>query len=193
MVKDSAEEDGLDYSAPSSGLRPLLQLQTPVLRCACALAIVCLASLLRWPEGAHGVELQASQPRRSRAAGWLDNLGQIYKSVGKLFGGSSKKSKNKKTENATNLSPPNASNLSLSNATNLSPPNASNLSLSNATNLSPPNATNLSQSKASILFLSNASILSPPNATNPPPQATAKCQARNAMEPLPPTPFRGPR
>ncbi|XP_032135095.1 uncharacterized protein LOC116552502 [Sapajus apella] len=80
-------------------------LQTPALRCACALSIAGLLSLLLPPEGVLGEELPMPQPR---AASWL-NLDSIKKYVGKLFNKSPKKSKNhKKTANATTTSLPKA-------------------------------------------------------------------------------------
>ncbi|KAL0597138.1 hypothetical protein AAY473_032486 [Plecturocebus cupreus] len=95
--------------APASRdrLRPCLPrpLQTLALRCACALSMAGLLSLLLPPEGVLGEELPMPQPR---AASWL-NLDSIKKYVGKLFSNSPKKSKNhKKTANATSTSLPKA-------------------------------------------------------------------------------------
>lgn len=63
-------------------LRPL---QTPALRCACALALIYLAVLLQRPEGALGEELQPRRPQESRAAYWLSTFGQFNKYLEKLF------------------------------------------------------------------------------------------------------------
>ncbi|XP_014439266.1 uncharacterized protein LOC106733748 [Tupaia chinensis] len=95
---------------------------TPALRCACALALVCFASLLLRPESAFGEELQRQQLPKPRAANWLANLGHINKYIEKLF--NPKKSKIQKTSNATKLPPLNTKNPLPPNATKPQPVNA---------------------------------------------------------------------
>ncbi|XP_008572616.1 PREDICTED: uncharacterized protein LOC103591854 [Galeopterus variegatus] len=90
----------------------------PAPRCACALALACLVSLLLWPEGALGEELQVQQSSRPRVANWLATFeSQINKYAKKLFHTRLRKSKDqKKTANATKPPP--------GNTTKPSPPTA---------------------------------------------------------------------
>nr|XP_051681677.1 uncharacterized protein LOC103351577 isoform X2 [Oryctolagus cuniculus] len=82
---------------------------TPAPRCACALALLCLLSLLLLPERTAGdVLLLAVDTPRPRVARWL-NLGPLNKYVEKIFSGSSKKYKTpKKTADTTKFPPTNA-------------------------------------------------------------------------------------
>ncbi|XDA80962.1 hypothetical protein R6Z07M_010905 [Ovis aries] len=93
------------------------------LRCACALALVCLV-VLRRPDGAVGEELQGQQHWMSRTARWLSNLGQFNKFIEKLFN-SSMKSKN--TKNSSDANPRNSTKPLSANATKPLPTNATKL------------------------------------------------------------------
>lgn len=59
-------------------------LQPTALRCACALALVCIVVLLG-PDGAVGEELQGQQHLMPRVARWLSSLSQFNKYMEKLF------------------------------------------------------------------------------------------------------------
>ncbi|XP_013374588.1 PREDICTED: WAS/WASL-interacting protein family member 3 [Chinchilla lanigera] len=76
------------------------------LRCACALALGCLASLLLRPEGARGAELQVPGAPEPRVAGWFSKLGPLGKYMEKIFGSSAKKPTNQKPEPAANATSP---------------------------------------------------------------------------------------
>nr|KAF6296044.1 hypothetical protein mMyoMyo1_009174 [Myotis myotis] len=120
--------------------------ETPALRCACALALLCLAVLLQPPEGALGEEPQPQPqpqpPRGPRAAYWLSTFGQVGKYIEKLFN-SSVKSKDvkhpKKDDNSTKAPPVNARKPPPANATSLPPANPANPR--NPTNPAPRGAT----------------------------------------------------
>ncbi|XP_004407363.1 PREDICTED: uncharacterized protein LOC101383403 [Odobenus rosmarus divergens] len=74
----------------------------PALRCACALALVCLVPQLLWPRGALGEELQLQEPPEPRAADWMSNFAHFNKYLEKLFNSSLKSKDTKKAENIKN-------------------------------------------------------------------------------------------
>ncbi|XP_077922596.1 uncharacterized protein LOC144381023 isoform X2 [Halichoerus grypus] len=76
--------------------------QAPALRCACALALLCLVPLRLWPRGALGEELQLREPPEPRAADWMSNFAHFNKYLEKLFNSSLKSKDTKKSKNVKN-------------------------------------------------------------------------------------------
>ncbi|DAA18413.1 TPA: hypothetical protein BOS_19328 [Bos taurus] len=113
-------------------------MEPKTLRCACALALVCLVVLLR-PDGVVGEELQGQQHLMLRVARWLSNLGQFNKYIEKFFN-SSMKSKNTKNSSDANNPRNNTKPLS-ANARKPLPANATKPLPANTTKLTGPKTT----------------------------------------------------
>nr|CAI9700740.1 unnamed protein product [Rangifer tarandus platyrhynchus] len=107
------------------------------LRCACALALVCIVVLLG-PDEAVGEELQGQQRLMPRVARWLSNLGQFNKYMEKLFNSSMKSKKTKNSNDANN--PKNSTKPLSANATKPLPANETKLPGRKTTNPPPRNA-----------------------------------------------------
>ncbi|KAF6094699.1 hypothetical protein HJG60_011809 [Phyllostomus discolor] len=115
---------------------------TPALRCACALALLCLVMLLQGPEGALGEETQLQQPGGLRAAYWLSTFGQFNKYFGKLFHGSSKSKDTKKSQDVKNpKKTANSTKIPSANATNPPPSSPARFPPRNSTTPPPRNTT----------------------------------------------------